>query len=86
MILSDSKFPKHPLVCDISDGNLLWHSLSYIMPIYIKTLSGKTITLKVEPSVAIENVEAKIQDKGGIPDISRAYHPCADSSTVIKDF
>lgn len=33
------------------------------MQIFVKTLTGKTITLEVEPSDSIENVKAKIQVK-----------------------
>ena len=37
------------------------------MQIFVKTLTGKTVTLEVEPSETIETVKQKIQDKEGIP-------------------
>jgi ubiquitin len=59
------------------------------MQIFVKTTTGKTITLDVEGSDLIENVKAKIQDKEGFaPEIQKLTfnHIFLEDDRTLADY
>jgi hypothetical protein len=46
------------------------------MQVFVKTLTGKTISVDVEPDESVESLKAKIQQKEGVP---------ADQQRIIFD-
>ena len=67
LIFAEQQFEDRRTLSDYNMQNEVTIHLVHTWQIFVKTLTGKTITLEVEPSDSIEVVKAKIEDKEGIP-------------------
>ena len=60
------------------------------MQIFVKFLTGKTITIEVESSDSIDGVRQKIQDEEGIPKRQQAHlifmHKKLEDGVTLADY